>query len=168
MEVVRRGIPTDMALGLALGVAHAGKCVCTQLSETECQRQRKARAELDDRLPCDIGVTDQRTNRQAARPSWYASKQAPTRPSQFSPEEEVMHDRKSNVIPFDLTRTFKRPMDVVEADDIDLAEKLAILKAWEADERALQRAEDEGMGGGEHAHLHKVREALTHLGDAAR
>src|SRR5262245_41236381 len=55
MEVVRRGIPTDMALGLALGVAHAGKCVCTQLSETECQRN--ARAELDDRLPCDIGVT---------------------------------------------------------------------------------------------------------------
>src|SRR5215471_15812244 len=54
-------------------------------------------------------------------------------------------------------RTFKSPMDVVETDDIDLAAKLAILKAWEADERALLRAEDEGMGGGEHAHLHKVQ-----------
>ena len=54
-------------------------------------------------------------------------------------------------------------MDVVETDDIDLAAKLAILKAWEADERALLRAEDEGMGGGEHAHLHKVQAALDHL-----
>ena len=61
------------------------------------------------------------------------------------------------------TRKFKRPMDVVEADDIGVAEKLAILKAWEADERALQRAEDEGMGGGEHAHLQKVQTALAHL-----
>ena len=42
-------------------------------------------------------------------------------------------------------------------------EKLAILKAWEADERALLRAEDEGMGGGEHAHLHKVQAAHDHL-----
>src|SRR5262245_43517605 len=37
-------------------------------------------------------------------------------------------------------RIFKSPMDVVETDDIDLAAKLAILKAWEADERALLRA----------------------------
>jgi hypothetical protein len=60
-------------------------------------------------------------------------------------------------------RTFKSPMDVVETDDIDLTAKLAILKAWEADERALLRAEDEGMGGGEHAHLHKVQAALAQL-----
>jgi len=54
-------------------------------------------------------------------------------------------------------------MDVVAAHDMAITEKLAILRAWEADERALQRAEDEGMGGGEHAHLQKVQEALTHL-----
>jgi hypothetical protein len=60
-------------------------------------------------------------------------------------------------------RIFKSPMDVVEANDIEPAEKLAILKAWEADERALLRAEDEGMGGGEHTHLHKVQAALDHL-----
>ena len=60
-------------------------------------------------------------------------------------------------------RTFKSPMDVVQANGIDPAEKLAILKAWEADERALLRAEDEGMGGGEHAHLHKVQAALAQL-----
>jgi hypothetical protein len=58
---------------------------------------------------------------------------------------------------------FKRPMDVVEATGIPASQKLFILKGWEADERALQRAEDEGMGGGEHAHLHRVQEALARL-----
>ena len=58
---------------------------------------------------------------------------------------------------------FRRPMDVVEAKGIAMAEKLSILRAWEADERALQRAEDEGMGGGEHAHLQRVLEALSQL-----
>jgi hypothetical protein len=61
-------------------------------------------------------------------------------------------------------RTFKSPMDVVERNDIERKDKVAILKAWEADEVALLRAEDEGMGGGEHAHLHKVQAALDHLG----
>ena len=60
-------------------------------------------------------------------------------------------------------RTFKSPMDVVETYGIERVDKLAILKAWEADEVALLRAEDEGMGGGERAHLHKVRAALEHL-----
>ena len=58
---------------------------------------------------------------------------------------------------------FKRPMDVVEASGIPIETKLSILEAWEADERALQRAEDEGMGGGEHAHLQRVLEALSQL-----
>jgi len=58
---------------------------------------------------------------------------------------------------------FSRPMDVVNAKDITAREKFIILKAWEADERALQRAEDEGMGSGEHTHLHRVREALDRL-----
>ena len=57
----------------------------------------------------------------------------------------------------------KRPMDVVESAGIPASEKLSILKAWEADERALQRAEDEGMGGGEHAHLNRVLEAVARL-----
>jgi hypothetical protein len=54
-------------------------------------------------------------------------------------------------------------MEVAEADDIEPADKLAILEAWEMDERALLRAEDEGMTGGEHAHLQKVQAALDHL-----
>ena len=60
-------------------------------------------------------------------------------------------------------RTFKSPMDVVETNAIERTDKFAILKAWEADELALLRAEDEGMGGGEHAHLHKVQAALDYL-----
>ena len=58
---------------------------------------------------------------------------------------------------------FRRPMDVVEAAGIPIETKFSILEAWEADERALQRAEDEGMGGGEHAHLQRVLEALSQL-----
>ncbi len=41
-------------------------------------------------------------------------------------------------------RTFKSPMDVVETSAIERADKFAILKAWEAHELALLRAEDEG------------------------
>src|SRR5262245_59414793 len=81
-------------------------------------------------------------------------------------QEQVMREQnyldKAKLNP---ARTFKSPMDVVETDDIDRAAKLAILKAWEADERALLRAEDEGMGGGEHAHLHKVQAALARLSE---
>ena len=64
---------------------------------------------------------------------------------------------------FDRAAAFKRPIEVVEATGIPAREKLYILKAWEVDERALQRAEDEGMGGGEHAHLQRVQEALGRL-----
>ena len=65
----------------------------------------------------------------------------------------------------DVNRTgrFKRPVDVVEAAGIPIETKFSILQACEADERALQRAEDEGMGGGEHAHLQRVLEALSQL-----
>jgi hypothetical protein len=67
-------------------------------------------------------------------------------------KEEVMRHQdyvdKAKLSP---ARIFKSPMDVVETNEIGPSEKLAILQAWEADEQALLRAEDEGMGGGEHA-----------------
>ena len=69
---------------------------------------------------------------------------------------------------FDRPAAFDRPMDVVEAKEIQDCEKLYILKAWEVDERALQRAEDEGMGGGEHAHLQQVQAALGRLRGMSR
>jgi hypothetical protein len=59
-------------------------------------------------------------------------------------------------------------MDVVGAVGMIVLEKLAILRAWETDERALQRAEDDGMGGGVHAHLQRVQEALACLQDRHR
>ena len=74
-----------------------------------------------------------------------------------------MFDHKLISATLNPARTYRRPMDVVEATDITLREKIAILKAWETDERALQRAEDEGMGGGEHAHLHKVQAAIIQI-----
>jgi|SRR6516162_5181783 len=83
---------------------------------------------------------------------------------QAQSQEEIVRDHayvaKAKLSP---ARIFKSPMDVVKANDIGPAEKLAILQAWEADERALLRAEDEGMGGREHPHLHKVQAALDHL-----
>ena len=66
-----------------------------------------------------------------------------------------------------LIKKFKRPTDVVEAPNVGIADKLAILEEWEVDDRALQRAEDEGMGGGEHPHLHKVQLAFSQLRKAA-
>jgi len=75
-----------------------------------------------------------------------------------------MHDQAhANKSQINQVGRFKRPMDVVEATGILPSEKLSILKAWEEDERALQRAEDEGMVGDEHAHLHRVQEALDRL-----
>lgn len=79
-----------------------------------------------------------------------------------------MYDKKQiDAAKLNPSSLFKRPMDVVEASDMPASAKLAVLRAWEADERALRRAENEGMGGGEHAHLHKVQAALAHLGTVA-
>src|SRR5262245_22502247 len=89
-----------------------------------------------------------------------------TSAEEFTRNEEAMYDGNLARMTLQPPKKFKRPMDVVEADDIGVAEKLAILESWLADERALQRAEDEGMGGGEHAHLHKVQTALAQLRDA--
>jgi hypothetical protein len=82
----------------------------------------------------------------------------PQRTEKVSNDQEFMGMATLNP-----ARTFGRPMHVVQATDITRVEKIAILKAWEADERALQRAESEGMGGGEHAHLQMVQEALACL-----
>ena len=76
-----------------------------------------------------------------------------------------MNPQKAGINP---ARRFRRPMDVAGAMGMTVLEKLTVLRAWEADERALQRAEDEGMAGGEHAHLHQVQEALACLQDRHR
>jgi hypothetical protein len=83
-------------------------------------------------------------------------------------EEKIMH--KQNYVHRAIVSPgaiFKSPMEVVEANGIQLVEKVAILRPWEAEERALLPAEDEGMSGGEHPHLHKVLAALEHLKNSA-
>src|SRR5215813_2890749 len=79
-------------------------------------------------------------------------------------QEEIVRDHayvdKAKVSP---ARIFKSPMDVVEANDIGPGEKLSIFCRCEADERELWCAQDESIGVGEHAHLHKVQAALDHL-----
>src|SRR5208283_2412378 len=58
---------------------------------------------------------------------------------------------------------FAHPMQVVHAKDLTTAEKRAILRSWETDARALQRADDEGMQVGERSRLHDVEIALACL-----
>jgi hypothetical protein len=58
---------------------------------------------------------------------------------------------------------FAHPMQVVHAKDLITAEKRTILRAWEIDARALQRADDEGMQVGQRSRLHDVEIALACL-----
>ena len=60
-------------------------------------------------------------------------------------------------------RVFAHPMQVVHAKNLTTPEKRAILKSWETDARALQRADDEGMQVGERSRLHDVEIALACL-----
>lgn len=58
---------------------------------------------------------------------------------------------------------FDNPKDVLTAVGLSTAQKIEILKRWELDARALQRATDESMGGGEEPRLDEVNEALAVL-----
>ncbi len=58
---------------------------------------------------------------------------------------------------------FDRPSEVIETASLTAREKIEILKRWELDARALQRAADESMGGGEPTLLDEVNQALLLL-----
>lgn len=64
------------------------------------------------------------------------------------------------------TSIFDDPMEVIGAGNLAREEKLKILKRWELDARALQRASDESMSGGEFPPLDAVNEALALLDPA--
>ena len=64
------------------------------------------------------------------------------------------------------TGTFKKPDDVVNAEDLTTTEKKDILEQWEDDAKSLQRATDEGMSGGKRPGLAEVKRAQTKLNDA--
>lgn len=58
---------------------------------------------------------------------------------------------------------FDSPLEVVTSVDLTRQEKIELLKRWELDARALQRASDENMTGGEQPPLDAVNEALAKL-----
>lgn len=61
------------------------------------------------------------------------------------------------------TSVFDRPMEVLQRSDLSHTQKIEILKRWELDARALQRATDESMVGGEPPDLDAVNSALLEL-----
>lgn len=62
------------------------------------------------------------------------------------------------------TRHFEKPRQVVQDADLSPGEKAKALDSWEEDAQALQRAEDEGMAGGEPTKLIDVVEAKKAIG----
>jgi len=71
--------------------------------------------------------------------------------------------------PFDDTmddpeQRFGTPAAVIEATDLSEAEKVAILQRWRLDALRLCDSEQEGMGGGENAHLAEIERLLLDLG----
>ncbi|HVT28959.1 MAG TPA: hypothetical protein VHE81_13170 [Lacipirellulaceae bacterium] len=58
---------------------------------------------------------------------------------------------------------FDFPLEVVACPGLSKDQKIEILKRWELDARALQRATDENMGGGEPPLLDEVNRALMML-----
>jgi hypothetical protein len=58
---------------------------------------------------------------------------------------------------------FDRPVEVLQRQDLSQTQKIEILKRWELDSRALQRATDESMSGGEPPQLDEVNDALLTL-----
>lgn len=61
------------------------------------------------------------------------------------------------------TAVFARPSEVLRHNELSRAQKIEILKRWELDARALQRATDESMAGGEPPDLDAVNAALLEL-----
>lgn len=58
---------------------------------------------------------------------------------------------------------FDFPLEVVACPGLSRDQKIDILKRWELDARALQRATDENMSGGEAPLLDEVNRALMML-----
>ncbi len=58
---------------------------------------------------------------------------------------------------------FDFPLEVIACPGLSREQKIEILKRWELDARALQRATDESMSGGEASLLDDVNRALLML-----
>lgn len=62
---------------------------------------------------------------------------------------------------------FDHPMDLVTAPGLLIGQKRKALETWEQDEQDLQRATEEGMGGGERPRLREVKKAEHALEEKA-
>jgi hypothetical protein len=62
---------------------------------------------------------------------------------------------------------FREPKNIVALSTLSRERKLALLRRWEREARALSVAEEEGMIGGEPSMLSRVRLALQSLGGDA-
>jgi CRISPR/Cas system-associated endonuclease Cas1 len=60
-------------------------------------------------------------------------------------------------------QVFDSPQEVLIVENLSHSQKIDILKRWEADARALQRATDENLVGGERPPLDEINEALSIL-----
>jgi len=77
-----------------------------------------------------------------------------------TPELRKAHIDQAMITP---SAVFDTPTEVVEAKCLTRRQKIEVLKRWELDARALQRATDENMTGGEHPPLDEINEALSKL-----
>ena len=63
----------------------------------------------------------------------------------------------------DPSSVFKAPGDIAASQDLSTQQKLALLRSWEEDAREMDRAADEGMGGGERSHLRDIELLIEQL-----
>ena len=61
------------------------------------------------------------------------------------------------------TKSFRNPENVVSSNELSVTEKTDVLKQWESDAKALQRATDEGMSAGKPPRLDEVKRAQSLL-----
>lgn len=81
-----------------------------------------------------------------------------------------MKTRSNRLTPHDIENAmvnpvlvFDRPTEIVTCTQLSREQKIEMLKKWELDARALQRASDESMTGCETSELDDVNSALSKL-----
>jgi hypothetical protein len=75
----------------------------------------------------------------------------------------MIDERRRNDAFDDPAQCFGTPAAVMDAGDFSRADKIAILERWRLDALRLSDSEQEGMGGGENAHLAEIERLLLAL-----
>lgn len=70
----------------------------------------------------------------------------------------------------DVSAVFRHPRDILQAQDLSLDEKIALLRQWDADMRLIMIASEENMtaaaSGNPAERLREIRDSLRQLGEA--